>query len=124
MNKCLVSSCVAVSALAALASFEAQAIPHNIEVKNLSRDQIDVYVRAAGGESPAKPQAVVAGKGSKTFLQNRPETGMDIVVVSHGSTPDWNPTAGSCKNLLTTTSHTVVVDDLAAGLKFSCDTVK
>lgn len=124
MNKLITSSLAVIAAVSAISSAELSANAHTIEVNNLSRDKIDVYVRGEGAESPAKPHAVLEGKVKKNVKHNRPEAYMDIVVVSHGSTPDWNPTGGACKHLLTTTDHTVVVDDSMGGLKFSCETVK
>lgn len=97
---------------------------HIIEVNNLSRETVDVYVRGEGVESPVNPEIVLQGKTKKDITQTRPEAYMDVVVVSQGSAPDWNLTSGACKHLLTSTDHTVVIDDSMGGLKFSCKTIK
>ena len=85
---------------------------------------VDIYVRAEGRASPTSPYVVLGGKIKTDIKQDISHPYMDVVAVSHGSTPDWNPTSGACKHLLTTTDHTGVIDDSALGLKVSCETIK
>lgn len=123
MNKLATFSSVLTVASAILIS-DVDAKGNIIEVNNLSRETVDVYVRGEGVESPVKPEVALPGKTKKDITQTRPEAYMDVVVVSQGSAPDWNLTGGACKHLLTTTDHTVVIDDSMGGLKFSCETIK
>jgi len=124
MNKTFLSVSGLIAALAALSSSQLEAKPHIIGVNNLSKDTVDIYVRPSGEESPISPYAVLGPDIKTDIKQNISRAYMDVVAVSHDSTPDWNPTGGACKHLLTTTDHTVVIDDAALGLKFSCETVK
>jgi len=124
MNKTFLSVSALIAALAAFFFSQLEAKPHFIEVSNFSKDTVDIYVRPSGEKSPISPHAVLGPNIKTDIKQNIPGTYMDVVAVSHGYTPDWNPTTGTCKHLLTTTDHTVVIDDAALGLKFTCEIAK
>ncbi len=124
MNKTFVSIGAFIAAVTALTSFQLESKAHIIEVNNLSKDTVDIYVRAENKESPNTPY-VILGPNIKTDIkQDISQAYMDVVAVSHGAAPDWNLTGGTCKHLLTTTDHTVIIDDSALGFKFSCKTIK
>ncbi|MEB3701961.1 hypothetical protein Bealeia1_01033 [Candidatus Bealeia paramacronuclearis] len=123
MKNPIISSFLILSTVSLLSALNLSANNHKIAVNNLSTDVVDIYVRGEGKNSPTQPHATVLGKTKKEFSQSHPDAFIEVVAISQGSQPDWNPTGGACKHLLSTTDHTIVVEDTAMGLKFRCETV-